>query len=103
MKTYLRFYFGQFQSVGLAMWRFYFRVMKFPFISRFRVGFETQLMETTKLSRTVSKKFSQGIRCKSSVSYTPPRILMDSIRSPGKLLILCLDSRYTPDTVLMDS
>jgi hypothetical protein len=28
-----------------------------------------------------------------TVSYAPPRILMDSIRSPGKLLILCLDSR----------
>ena len=59
---YLHFYFDQFQSVGLAMWPFYFRVMKSPFISKFRVGFETQLMETTKTSRTVSKMLSQGIR-----------------------------------------
>jgi hypothetical protein len=27
-----------------------------------------------------------------SVSYTPPRILMDSIRSPDKVLILLMDS-----------
>ena len=37
-------------------------LLKFPFISKIRVGFETQLMNTTKHSRTVSKIHSQGIR-----------------------------------------
>ena len=37
-------------------------LLKFPFISRFRFGFETQLMETTKFSRTVSKLDSHGMR-----------------------------------------
>ena len=40
------------------------------------------------------------------VSYTPPRILMDSIRSPDKVLILLMESQWTPDKVyglLMDS
>ena len=37
-------------------------LLKFPFISRFRFGFETQLMKTTKFSRTVSKISSHGMR-----------------------------------------
>ena len=52
---YIEFYFKQFTSVGLFIWSFRFRVTKFPFISKIHVSFETQLMETTKLSLTVSK------------------------------------------------
>jgi hypothetical protein len=37
-------------------------LLKFPFISRFRFGFETQLMKTTKFSCTVSKISSHGKR-----------------------------------------
>jgi len=55
MKMFLQFYFEQFPFVGLAMWSFRFRVAEFPFISTFRVGFETQLVKTTKYIRTVSK------------------------------------------------
>src|ERR1700736_4296978 len=34
-----------------------------------------------------------------TVSYPPPHILMDSIRSPDKVLILLMDSWWTPDKV----
>jgi hypothetical protein len=54
-KMYLRFSFEQFRSVGAFIWSFCFRITKFPFISKIRIGFENQLMETTNFSLTVSK------------------------------------------------
>ena len=55
MLTFLSFYFEQLQSGRLAVQGLLFRVAKLPFISTFCVGFETQLMETSKIVRTVSK------------------------------------------------
>lgn len=37
-------------------------LQKFPFISKIHVGFKTQLMQTSKLIHTVSKRHSYGIQ-----------------------------------------
>jgi hypothetical protein len=49
----LQFYSEQKQSLSLALRQGISEVQEFPFISRIRVGFETQLIETTKYIPTV--------------------------------------------------
>jgi hypothetical protein len=46
IKTYIYFYFEKMQSVSLTILYYNFgsELLKFPFISRFRVGLETQLI-----------------------------------------------------------
>ena len=53
---------------------------------------ESKLLPSYSLSDATAKFQVSKPLHQHAVSYTPPRILMDSIRSPGKLLILCLDS-----------
>jgi hypothetical protein len=48
------------------------------------------MVTNAKGSPTVDAKEKEY--CNIAVSYTPPRILMDSIRSPDKVLILLMDS-----------
>jgi hypothetical protein len=62
IKTFASFYSEQLPSLNRAILLFHFRVAEFPFISRIRVGFETQLMDTTKCSRTVSKMDSHSTK-----------------------------------------
>ena len=62
IKTFIHFYFGKLESLSHAVPLFHFRVADFPFISKIHVGCETQLMDTTKYSPTVSKIDSHNIR-----------------------------------------
>ena len=56
---------------------------EFPFISKFRVGFETQLMDTSKCIRTVSKIDSHDI-WRSPEFHLETRVKRTSLKLPFK-------------------
>ena len=56
------FYLEKFQSVSQAIPPFHSELLILPFISRIHVSFESQLMETSKLSPTVTNLIPRIIK-----------------------------------------